>query len=248
MTLSRDELLPLPVRRYVERAVSAAPTLPRLVRITQVGEMRQQPGGRWLRFSAVQELAVEEVAFDWRARFPIVPLVSLRVVDRYAAGEGLLQARLWGLIPVMSGRGQHTNEGEAIRYLSELAWVPHAMLANRGLEWRELDERTVEVATRVGPARVAVRLEFDAAGDIVSASTGERPRLAGKKIVPTPWGGVFSEYAVLGGIRVPTRAEVSWELADGPFTYWHGRVTSLETGQHSLVGQPLSARDLTVRG
>jgi hypothetical protein len=42
-----------------------------------------------------------------------------------------------------------------------------AMLANRQFEWRDLDAQAVEVTTRVGSARVTVRLEFDAAGDIV---------------------------------------------------------------------------------
>jgi hypothetical protein len=27
---------------------------------------------------------------------------------------------------------------------------------------------------------------------------------------------------------VPTRGEVRWDLADGPFTYWRGTITSLE--------------------
>jgi len=115
-----------------------------------------KPGGRALRFEAVEEFAVDEVAFSWRARFPIVPLVSLRVLDRYAAGEGQLEARLFGF-PLMRARGQATAEGEAMRYLAELPWVPQAMAVNRQLEWRELDRQTVEVATRVGPTRVAVR-------------------------------------------------------------------------------------------
>jgi hypothetical protein len=33
---------------------------------------------------------------------------------------------------------------------------------------------------------------------------------------------------VIGGVRIPTRAEVRWELPDGAFTYWRGTVTSLE--------------------
>ena len=30
----------------------------------------------------------------------------------------------------------------------------------------------------------------------------------------------------LGGVRIPTTAEVRWELEDGPFTYFRGRITS----------------------
>ena len=43
----------------------------------------------------------------------------------------------------------------------------------------------------------------------------------------TPWVGRFGDYIELGGIRVPGSAEVSWELPEGPFTYWRGEVASL---------------------
>jgi hypothetical protein len=83
------------------------------------------------------------------------------------------------------------------------------------------------VSTRAGSSKVAVDLRFDRAGDILAAFS-RRPRIEGEKIVARPWLGVFSDYAVIGGIRIPTRAEVHWELPDGPFTYWRGTVTSVE--------------------
>jgi hypothetical protein len=70
-----------------------------------------------------------------------------------------------------------------------------------------------------------VRLLFDAAGDIVGMSTDGRPRVVGKRVVDTPWSGVFGEYRVFNGVRLPATGEVSWLLADGPFTYFRGRVT-----------------------
>jgi hypothetical protein len=216
------------VRRYLDRALPSGESEARRVRIAQAGTMRLRPGGRELRFTAVEEFAVAEVAFSWRARFSLLPLVSLRVVDGYAAGEGHLAARLFGLLPVMRARGREISEGEAYRYLAELPWVPHAMLANRRLEWRDVDAHAVEVATRVGSARPAVRLELDTAGDVVGAWCDARPYRVGRTSTPRPWAGTFGDHAVVGGVRIPRRAEVRWELADGPFTYWRGAVTALE--------------------
>jgi hypothetical protein len=227
-TVDSGAELPALVRGYLGRALPAGGSMPRQVRVTQVGEMWLKPGGRRVRFTAIEEFTVAEVAFSWRARFPIVPFVSLHVVDRYDAGAGVFEGRLLRLVPVMRASGPELSVGEAMRYLAELPWVPHAMLANRQLEWRELDAQTVEVATRVGSARAAVRLEFDAAGDIVGAFADARPRPKGKTIVQTAWGGFFHDYAVLGKVRVPLRADVRWELPEGPFTYWRGTITSLE--------------------
>jgi hypothetical protein len=226
--VSPNTKVPALVRRYLDRALPSGESEALRVRIAQTGTMRLKPGGRELRFTAVEEFAVAEVAFSWRARFSLLPLVSLRVVDGYAAGEGHLEARLFGLLPVMRARGQEISEGEAHRYLAELPWVPHAMLANRRLEWRDLDAHAVEVATQVGSARPAVRLELDAAGDIVTTSCDARPYREGRTSTPRPWAGTFSDHAVVGGVRIPTRAEVRWELADGPFTYWRGAVTALD--------------------
>ena len=194
------------------------------VRFTQVGEMQLKPG-RWLPFRAEQEMAVDRVEFAWCANFRAAPLISMRVRDWYRFGVGGLDVRLWGVVPIVRASGEQFARGEAMRYLAELAWAPHAMVANPALEWREVDESTVEVATRIARERVAVRLHFDAAGDIVGMSTDARPRMVGKQDVDTPWSGVFGEYREFNGVRLPTIGEVSWLLSDGPFTYFRGRVT-----------------------
>jgi hypothetical protein len=189
--------------------------------------MWQKPDGRALRFTAVEELAVGEVAFSWRARFRVAPLLSLHVHDWYRAGEAALEGRLLGF-PVLRSRGPEVTKGEAMRYLAELPWVPHAMAANPELEWRELDDTTVEVATVVASSRLAVRLHFDTPGDVVASSAEDRPRAAGKGAVDTPFRGEFGDYRMLGGVRVATTAEVAWKLPEGWFTYFRGRVTGLE--------------------
>ena len=209
------ELPPL-VKRYLERALPERQATAS-VRVAQRGEMWLKPSANSRRFSAVQEYAVSGVAFSWRARFPLASFVSLRVVDQYAAGEGSLEVQVFGVLPVMRQTGPETSLGEALRYLAELPWVPHAMAANPELAWRELDERTIDVATRVGPVRAAVTLEFDCAGDITGPRCEERPYPQGTTFVPRPWAGSFWDYTVLGGIRVPVPGEVRSELPEGPY-------------------------------
>jgi hypothetical protein len=220
--------LPVAVRRYLERALpGGAGPVERVrvrVRVRQDGEMTLKPGARPRRFSATEDFAADHVAFAWRARFPLLGPLALRVTDSYRAGEGLLEVRLAGL-PVQRRRGAELAEGEAFRYLAEIAWVPHAILANPELEWSDDGERGVEVATRVAGRRIAVRLEFTPDWEI-ARTYAERPRAEAGNAV-TPWIGEYGEYRTLGGVAVPTRAEVRWELPEGPFTYWRGRITSL---------------------
>ena len=193
-----------------------------VVVLAQEGEMRLGRG-RWQRFRAVQELWAEEVRFCWRARFRL-----FRVEDSYRDGDGRLDARLLGLVPVVRARGPELSLGEAYRYLGELPWVPPARTLNPALEWRELDAATHEVATTVGDARAVVRIALDEHGDAVSVSAVARPALEGKRTVERPWGGGFSDYRTQGGLRIPTRGEAWWDLPEGRRPYWRGRILAAE--------------------
>jgi hypothetical protein len=218
--------LPAAIARHLERVLPEGGSTPERIRLTQSGEMVQKPGGRRLAFSAVEELGVRTVEFEWRAAFGPNPLVRMIVVDRYRDGEGSLSAKVWGLIPATRSSGPEADRGEAMRYLGELPWVPYALASNPELSWRELGDRSVEVSTLVGGRPVSVQFSLDESGLIRSAS-GIRPRLAGKRAVDTQFVGRFGDYVEFGGLRVPGSAEVSWELPEGPFTYWRGEVTSL---------------------
>lgn len=217
--------LPDLVRRYAEQALPEGTSGATEVRIEQVGEMTLKPGAPPRRFTAVECFKVDRVAFSWRARFPLLGPLAMHVVDSYAGGEGGIEVRIFG-VPVQRSRGAALAQGQALRYLAELPLVPPAVRANSELDWREVDERTAEVGTRIGAQRVAVRLGFGEDGEVLE-TVAQRPRAEAGNAV-TPWIGTYSDYALLGGVRVPTRAEVRWELPDGPFTYWRGTITAVE--------------------
>jgi len=220
------EHLPELVRSHLARSLPAGGQVPGTVRVQQSGEMQQRPGGRVTPFRATQDFSVDRVAFSWRARFPIVGPLAVTVVDEFSDGNGRLCVSLFG-VPFKTMKGPETDVGEAMRYLSELAWAPQAMAENGELAWREVDERTVEVAASVHGSTAVVELEFDAAGDIVRA-TGTRPFPVGKTFVPTSWGGDLSDYRSFNGTRVPTYGQAWWELPEGRFIYWRGHIDALE--------------------
>ena len=180
--------LPELVRNHLARSLPPSEGVPTTVRVWQTGEMWKQPGAKAMRFEAMEDFAVEHVAFSWRARFPIVEPLAMTVVDELADGAGQLGISLLG-IPLQTKKGAETTVGQAMRYLAELAWAPHAIAANRELEWHDVDANNVEVACEAGGERASVRWQFNDVGDLVGA-TGERPYPAGKTFVPRPWAAI----------------------------------------------------------
>jgi hypothetical protein len=104
------------------------------------------------------------------------------------------------------------------RGLSSAAAVGYPILGNQA----------VEVTTMAAGSPVGIRIDFDEAGDISTVSTPARARLVTGTAVDTAWAGRVADYATIGGIRIPTRAEVGWELPDGPFVYWQSTITDIE--------------------
>lgn len=176
-------------------------------------------------FTARQWLAASTVAFSWRARFPMVPFVALHVEDAIENGEGHLTGRLWGWLRLFEQTGPDVNRGQAIRYLAELPWVPAAYLDNADLHWEETPEGLLRVSCEVSGARVHVDLEVDEEGRIVTVRAEDRPREVDGVFVETPWVGSFRDWQEVGGLVVPMEGEVAWELPEGRFTYWRGRLT-----------------------
>ena len=217
-------MLPALVSRYAGQALGGGPATGR-VKIEQRGEMTLKQGAAPKEFSATETFETEAVAFRWKARFQIVGPLAISVTDFYDGSDGGIEVRVLGL-PVQRKRGTEMAEGEAFRYLAEIPWVPQAIVANSRLEWRELDQRRVEVATRVLEKRVAVQLTFDE-NDHIIETRAERPRSDARNAV-TPWIGRYSAYREVAGVVIPTRGEVGWGLPTGLFTYWRGEVTSLE--------------------
>lgn len=197
----------------------------RRVKIEQRGEMTLKQGAAPRKFSAVETFAADAVAFSWKARFPLIGPVALRVSDSYDGSNGGLDVRLLGL-PVQRKRGPEMAEGEVLRYLAEIPWVPHAIIANSQLQWRELDERRIEVATDALDKRIALQLAFDEHG-YLTGTRADRPRAEAANAI-TPWIGTYSDYREFSGVLIPTRGEVAWELSTGRFAYWRGEITSFE--------------------
>lgn len=196
--------------------------------LRQTGEMRFAPDRPWLPFVAEQTFAARRIDFRWTARVRMVPLVHARVIDSFDGGVGSLEARVFGIVPVAFARGPQTDKGEALRGLAELPWRPFAFAGGMGLAFEAVSEDRLRASFDDGRTQATLDFQVSADGAILEARAASRPRVAGKEVVHNAWSGTFGDYRELDGVRVPTTAEVTWHLPEGPFTYFRGRVTEFK--------------------
>jgi hypothetical protein len=220
----REEMAEIPDvwRAFFERLAPSPPSVPRGTRITQHGELLLD-SRRWVPFSAEQEFEATRCAFSWRARVTMAPLFVAKVVDAYEDGRGRLEARMLGIRFARGEPGPELDRGELVRYLAELPWNPMAIVHNPELRFTTAPDGSPRVWSRSEASYVDCT--FDDAGDLVEVRTESRHRSG---VGSVPWSARFSAHGELGGLRVPTAGETSWDSTEGREVVWRGTIDTLE--------------------
>jgi len=223
------ENLPPPVRRYLNAVLMDGQPLVSAARFTHegrfsIGETRE----KWSRFISNQIVITRRPGFDWDGCIAMAPGLNVFVHDAYVAGEGILHAKLLGLVTLTDNRGtSEMAQGELMRFLAEAVWYPTALLPSQGVLWEEIDDISARATLTDGGNTVSLDFRFDAEGLISGVRATERHRTVNGELVATPWQGRFWSYEARSGMRIPMEGEVAWELSSGLWPYWRGRTTEI---------------------
>ena len=226
------EGLPAPVQRYFRTVLrDGQPVIAGAV-IELAGSFNMSADGeQWKRFTSRQRVATHRPGFLWDAQIAMFPGLTVRVIDSYIAGQGLLHAALLGLFTMADTRGGgEIARGELMRYFAEAPWYPTALLPSQGVRWEAVDDRSANATLVDGAFTLTLLFRFNDVGLIDSfraESRGGAGAGAGKDIVMLPWEGSFSNYQQRDGMMVPWAGEVAWMRPEGRKPYFAATVTAL---------------------
>ena len=222
--------LPLPVQGYLRAAIVDGSRLVAGVALEQTGTFNQSETiPAWRPFRATQRVVTRRPGYFWDARIWMWPGVPVRVRDAYVAGEGILQAAVFGLFPVANLRDTgELAKGDLMRYLAEAAWYPTALLPGQGVRWDAVDDHSARATLTDGGIAASLLFRFTVDHQIASVRAEARGRMVGAVVTSMPWEGRFWNYAVRNGMRVPLEGEVAWIHPEGAKPYWRGRITRLD--------------------
>ena len=183
--------------------------MPRNARMEQTGRIHKSPEAKWMEFDSWQYTAASPASFVWYARVDGAPV---QVVDQYVDGGGLLHIRMGSLFDMGREEGPEADQGEGMRWLSELMLVPGAVTSPE-VGWEPVDERSAH-ATLAGTDISGVFV-FDADGELLRFE-GERFHDSGVKL---PWSGTVDSWTEADGFRVPHEPHATWHTPEGDDDY-----------------------------
>ena len=221
------ETLPAPVGRYLRLVVEPGRPAIRCTRLRQTGTMWLAPGASPKPFTAVQYFSAEPPAFIWHARLSLLPRVWVSARDRYYRRSGNMLIKPLSTVTIGDESGPGLTTASFIRFVAEAMWFPTAFARASYLHWEAIDDRSARALVDDGGVTASLVFHFDDDGHLARVESPDRMRESADP-GPTPWYGEVWDYRTFDGVRVPTRARVSWVLESGEFTYWEARLTDLE--------------------
>jgi hypothetical protein len=192
-------------------------------------------GMGWMPATAWQFDAADPIERCFAMRIRMGFVLPMLAVDTYRSGRGemtgtLLRAR------VAHGTGPTFDLGELTTWLNDVIFLAPGQLFDAGVALVELDDHHFEATVTDGGLTASGVVEVDNRGAPILFSTHDRYADLPTGPVRAEWRTPVSAWArTTDGRAVPSAAEATWILPDGPLTYVRG---GFDPTSHELRGRP----------
>ena len=218
--------LPPVVQKWLEHSKAIGKDIAQAAHLTQTGQMRTAPDGKWLDVTAEQFNTLNEPAFIWKAKVEVFPLIFMHARDKYTGGRGNMLVKIAAIFPVADASGAEINQGSMLRFLSEMCWFPTAIL-NKNIVWETVDSTSARATMSFGGVTGSGVFYFNSDGDLVRF---EAKRFYARKEGATleDWEIVVKNWRDFHDIRLASDCEVHWKLKTGDYLWLKLEILNLE--------------------
>ena len=161
--------------------------------------MHLASGTPWVPVKAEQWYSVRPPGFVWYATLHIGPVPIVRALDMYLTGEGRMLIKAASLVTVADAKGKEFDQGEMVRYLSEMIWFPSAFLEDN-VSFEAVDARSARVILTHGGRTASGTLFFDREGRLTEFVAR---RYDGTNL--ETWSVSIAAYGQFEGLNLPVR-------------------------------------------
>ncbi len=219
--------LPAPVRLWLTSSGMVGKETIQNVYMEQEVQMLMKPDQKeWNAGISRQYVTTESPAFHWTVELKMNQFLPVVGRDKFENGKGEMLIKLLSLFPVVNEQGsQKLNQATLQRYLSEIVWYPSAALSPY-ITWKPMSEHSaLATMTYEGTTGSGV-FHFHEDGTFKEFSAQRYRDVNDEQ--PTLWTVKATKTEAIHGIKLPTEAEVEWQLEDGPWKWLKMKVTLVE--------------------
>ncbi len=223
------ERLPAPVRRYLQKVVKEGAPYISTTHLKQSGKMRFND--RWINLDADQYYSVVPPGFIWDAKMKLGP-AWITARDCYVGGKGNMLIKILSSLQLFDVKGKEMDHASILRHLSELPWLPTALLADN-ISWEAIDDYSAKATITDGTLSASGTFHFNENSEAIGFNATGRFRSDTGKM--EPWSGIFGNYKEFGDYLIPTEASAVWNAQGGDFEYIR---LSIDRAEFNLKSTP----------
>ena len=221
--------LPGPVQRYLHYTDFAGASQSDVTEVMWAeSKIRFAPDKKWMPLTTRQYIfpsAAARLAWMHTRMAGVFPFEGR---DRYHNGSGHMYGKLAKIFTVFNNHSQEVALGGAVILLAESLLEPTIAL-QKYITWEPVDENTAKATLRNKSLEVSGRFYFNDIGEYIRFESDDRPFETSKgKYETRPFSIVMGEYHEAGGYKIPGKVYAAWNLKEGDFTYWEGRISGLK--------------------
>jgi hypothetical protein len=209
-----EELIALPetAQRYLQSAIAPETPLAKAVRLKMHGEIKLN---NWFPFTAEQVIRFPE-GFIWKATVRMRGL-PIRGFDRVFDGEGAMQWKLLGLLPIIKESGEDINRSALGRMQGELVWLPSAF-CDASVAWTTFNTSHVQAHVNLKGETTPLTLSINQKGELetIKFPRWGNPDNQGYRYLN--FGGIIEAQGTFQGYTIPTQVRVGWHFDGNHFS------------------------------
>lgn len=212
--------LPSPVKRWLNHVGIIGKEEIQSVYFEQIGQMKLKPDQKaWSPAKVEQYVRIDSPSFLWKVNMKMNSFLNVAGRDKFQQGKAVMTIKIGSLLPVVNVQNnEKTNQSAMQRFLMELPWYPSAALSPY-ITWEEIDQNTAKATMNYQGSIGTATFFFDESGDFVKVSA-MRYKDANEDSKLVECIGEAKAYREMDGIRIPAKLNVTWQLDDGPFTWY----------------------------
>ena len=211
--LTDADLLPLPepVQRYLK--YSGVLNKPKVKNVKAVfeGQMREQ-GRDYFSFTSEQFNFFDEPTRLFFMKGKIFG-VNFLGYHKYSNGKAIMDIRLFGLFSIVKKSGDFMDKAETVTLFNDMCLLAPATLIDKRIQWELINDTLVKATFTNKKISIKATLYFNHRGQLVNFISSDRD------INQYPFLTPVSEYKIINGYNLMSKAETVWDYTDGKFTY-----------------------------
>ncbi|MCW5963671.1 MAG: hypothetical protein KIT83_06515 [Bryobacterales bacterium] len=153
--------LPEVVRRYFQWTFDDGTPIAHAARILMTGRIRLGRGKPWMPHHSEEVIRAEE-GFLWTAN--VSGSLPISGSDSFVDGQGAMQWRLLGLLPVMTAANANITRAARWRFVAEYVFVPGALLPSERVRWEAVGDHNARVTIFHDGIAHSLHFDFDLEG------------------------------------------------------------------------------------